>query len=110
MRPMMALLRVDAGAGAGPVSTRLDSPLGLPISGEWGDGSVDLFGEVQVGFDRVVVECEDGATVDATVVDCTAYVGFNYWVAPVMRSWPVQILATSPEGISASLRLDDQEV
>ena len=86
-------------------SERLVGPFGWvgDHQSEYDDGSLSvnwLVGEVRAGYDRVVIECDDGSQFEASVVDCQDRLGFNIYVA-VTRSWPVRVLASAPDGANA---------
>jgi hypothetical protein len=60
-----------------------------------------IFGEVDVGFDRVRVHCDDESIAEAVVIDCAEHLPFNYYVAEA-TSRVERVTATGPGGREAS--------
>jgi hypothetical protein len=52
-----------------------------------------VFGEVAPEFDSVTVNCADGESVDAVVVECVDRFPFNYYVA-LLPERPTKVTAT----------------
>jgi hypothetical protein len=62
-----------------------------------------LHGQVQSIFDQVEIEGVDGERAPATVVDCSARFGFNYFVAVLLNGDATEAIATcTSDGTTAS--------
>lgn len=60
-----------------------------------------VFGEVDVGLDRVNVHCDHESIAEAVVIDCAEHLPFNYYVAQV-TSRVERVTATGPDDREAS--------
>ena len=85
------------------LSDHLDGPfgkVGLGVDPDYAQSSLWAYGEIQAGFDKVLIECDDGITIEAHIVDCEQRFGFNFYVA-VTPGEPVKVTASSFGGDNA---------
>lgn len=103
--PMVMLYVGNDGSGR---PTALDPLAGL---GGWtlfrrdGYSTAYVFGKVAFGFDRVQLDCAQGPTVDALVVDCADHLPFNHYVGEI-ASRVVRVSATGPDGRTSTMSRD----
>lgn len=100
----LVVLHIDDRGGFGrpvPAEARPGSLGQMTMGVVDGYSTAHVFGEVAFGFDRVQVDCVGGPSVEAVIVDCSAHLPFNYYVAEVGRR-VAQVTATGPSGITAT--------
>ena len=89
------------GSGRPLARPTFSGPLVRPHLAAWsGYSTAHVFGEVTPGFDRVQLDCAQGPTVEAVLVDCADHLPFNYYLAEVL-SRVVRVIGTGPDGLTA---------
>jgi hypothetical protein len=106
-RPNVSL-RVGGNAGGGSVPETLDKPLGGVGITRHADDRLRawIHGEVQPTYESVFIECVDGLSIEASVVDCETIFGFNFYVAATHYR-PVRVVAKAVDGRRAFLQIDN---
>jgi hypothetical protein len=105
--PMVMLYLGERGGGGRLPRAPLPEPLGDPdLFVRSLDLPAHVYGAVDLGFDRVHVYSLKGPMVQATVVDCTGQLPFNFYVAEV-TSRVERITATGPDGRTATWPRDN---
>lgn len=108
--PALMLFREGEGGGGGECSERLEWVLGRSFmmtghkfikSEARGVGPYWVHGEVAAGYERVFLICRDGTQAESTVLDCVEHIGFNVYVAEVLR-FPLRVVATNDLGHAVS--------
>jgi hypothetical protein len=107
--PMVVLCVGDRGGGGRLPQAPLPEPLGRPhLFVRSLDLPAHVYGPVELGFDRVHVYSLNGPMVEATVVDCTDHLPFNFYVAEI-RSQVQRVMADGPEGRTVSWTRDNAD-